>query len=190
MTRLLISSAIAALLLGTGAANAGAFNAPYVSVLGGWSSHPALSLGGVNIGVDDGYNIGARLGTYLQRFPGFSLEADYFHNSGNYSGINVDHASDSYMGNLIYHLPMQNSTVGLYGGAGIGAVTTSLDGNLHGSSTVLGWQLLGGAEYHLNHSTSLFAEYRYQKAHDANIDPVSSVGNTSSNLSVGLKFSL
>jgi opacity protein-like surface antigen len=195
MTKFLISSAAAVLLLSAGAANAGAFDnsafsAPYVSVLGGWSSHPALSLGSGHFGVDDGYNVGARIGTDLDVLPNFSLEADYFHNSGSYTGTNVDHSSDSYMGNLIYHLPMQNSPVGLYGGAGIGAVTTSLDGSLHGDSTVLGWQLLGGADYQLNPTTSLFAEYRYQNAHDVNIGTVRRVGNTSNNLSVGIKFRL
>jgi hypothetical protein len=38
--------------------------------------------------------------------------------------------------------------------------------------------------------TSMFAEYRYQNAHNANVDSIRNVGNTSNNLSVGVKFNL
>lgn len=37
---------------------------------------------------------------------------------------------------------------------------------------------------------ALFTEYRYQNAHDANIGALTGVGNTSNNISVGMKFSL
>ena len=191
MKKFMIASAAAALLVSAGAANAEILNidAPYVSVLGGWSSHPALALGAGHYGVDSGYNAGARVGAYLSGLPGFSLDADYFHNSGDYIGPNVSHSSDSYMADLTYHLPT-STPWSLYGGGGIGAVTTSVDGSQYGDSTVFGWQLLGGAEYRLNDKTAMFAEYRYQNAHNANLDSVANVGNTSNSLSVGVKFSL
>jgi opacity protein-like surface antigen len=188
MKKYVIVSA-AAVLLSTAAANADILNAPYVSVLGGWSSHPALALGGGHAGVDSGFNIGARAGTYLETLPGFSVDVDYFHNEGDYIGTNVGHSSNSYMADLTYHLDT-GTPWSIYGGGGVGAVTTSLDGAQFGDSTVFGWQLLGGAEYRLNDMTSMFAEYRYQNAHNANVDSIRNVGNTSNNLSVGVKFNL
>lgn len=184
-----VMASAAALLLGTGAANADILQAPYVSVLGGWSSHPALALGAGHTGVDDGYNVGARVGTWIPGLDGFTVDADYFHNSGDYIGPNVSHSSDSYMADLMYHLPTA-SPVSFYGGAGLGAVTTSVDGAEHGASTTFGWQAIGGAEYKLNDMASMFAEYRYQNAHNANLDTIANVGNTSNSVSVGVKFAL
>jgi opacity protein-like surface antigen len=69
-------------------------------------------------------------------------------------------------------------------------VNDSLGGALVGSSTVLGWQALGGVEFPMNERSTLFAEYRYQNAHDANAGLIHGVGNTSNNLSVGIKFHL
>ena len=157
MKNLMIASAAAALLFGASAANADILNAPYVSVLGGWSSHPALALGAGRYGVDDGYNAGARVGTWLQGLPGFTLDADFFHNEGDFIGTNVGHSSNSYMADLSYHLPT-DTPWSVYGGAGLGAITTSVSGSQYGDSTVLGWQLLGGAEYKLNDMASMFAE--------------------------------
>lgn len=57
-------------------------------------------------------------------------------------------------------------------------------------ATVLGWHVLGGLEYPLSRDMSIFTEHRYQNAHDANISTLPGVGNTSNNLSMGLKFSL
>jgi opacity protein-like surface antigen len=188
MNKYAIASA-AAILLSTAAANADILNAPYVSVLGGWSSHPALALGAGHYGVDDGFNAGVRVGTYLEGLPGFSVDADFFHNEGDYIGNNVSHSSNSYMADLTYHLPT-STPWSFYGGGGLGAVTTSLDGAQNGDATVFGWQLIGGAEYRLNDMTSMFAEYRYQNAHNANVGSISNVGNTSNNLSVGVKFNL
>ena len=52
------------------------------------------------------------------------------------------------------------------------------------------WQALGGLEYPVSQDMTLFTEYRYQNAHDANIGALRGVGNTSNSLSVGMKFSL
>ena len=187
---------LSAIVLSAGAAQAQDRNAPdsnlSFSVLGGWTSHPGLLLGGAKTSLEDGYNLGARLSTGLDNMglPGFSLDADYFYNRANYDGSSHAHlASSSFMGDLIYTIPT-DSPFRLYGGAGLGAVQDNLDGGLHGSSTVLGWQAIGGAEYALSPGTSLFAEYRYQNAHDANIGAIHNVGNTSNNVSVGVKFGL
>ena len=192
MKNLFIASA-AALLLGSVAAQADT----YVSVLGGPTFAPSLNVSGTTHGMDTGFNVGARVGTSLDTlnlpdFANFSVEADGLFSQSNYSGItNARLQSSSYMGNLIYHLPM-DGPFQLYGGAGLGAVSTNIDngaGN-HGGSTVLGWQALGGVEYRASDQASLFAKYRYQNAHDVNAGGLTNIGNTSNNLSFGVKWHL
>ncbi|HWM61801.1 MAG TPA: outer membrane beta-barrel protein [Rhizomicrobium sp.] len=192
MRNLIIASA-ATLLLGTLAAQADS----YVSVLGGPTFAPGLNVSGTTHGMDTGFNVGARVGTSLDTlnlpdFSNFSIEADGLFNQSNYSGIaNARLQSSSYMGNLIYHLPM-DGPFELYGGAGLGAVSTNIDNGVgnHGGSTVLGWQALGGVEYRASDQASLFAEYRYQNAHDVNAGGLTNIGNTSNNLSFGVKWHL
>ncbi len=180
-------TALTVLLLTAGAAQAQMFNDSFVSILGGWSSHPNLTLGATQPSVSDSYNVGARIGTALP-WTGFTVDADYFYNRGGYaSGGSLN--SQSFMGDIVYHFPF-DLPVQLYGGGGIGVVNDSLGGSLTGSSTVLGWQALGGAEFPMGDRTTLFAEYRYQNAHDANAGLIHGVGNTSNSLSVGVKFKM
>ncbi|HEY2836212.1 MAG TPA: outer membrane beta-barrel protein [Rhizomicrobium sp.] len=192
--KMFVLSSAAALLLATGAAQADSTHTDnmYASILGGASFDPALMAGGSLHDMDTGYNIGARFGYGLDNLigmPGFSVEADTFWNSSGYKA-NASHlASTSFMGNLVYHLNTGGPLM-LYGGAGLGAVNDRVGGDIHASSTVLGWQALGGIEYPVSNDMSLFTEYRYQNAHDANVGALSGVGNTSNNLSVGMKFSL
>lgn len=191
MKNLFVASAVALLLGTSGAALADS----YVSVLGGPTFAPGLNINGTKFGMDTGFNVGARIGTSLDRWnlPNFSVEADGLFNQSTYAG-GVNDArlqSSSYMGNLIYHLPTE-SAFSLYGGAGLGAVNTNIDNGLgaHGGSTVLGWQALGGVEYRASEQASLFAEYRYQNAHNVNAGGFGGVGNTSNNLSFGVKWHL
>jgi opacity protein-like surface antigen len=190
MKNILLACA-AALALSCGAAQA---DNSYISILGGPTWDPALNVGGTTHGMDTGFNFGLRAGTYLSdwNLPNISVEADGLFNQSTYKGIaNARLQSSSYMGDLIYHLPT-NSPFELYGGAGLGLVNTNIDngaGN-HGGSAVLGWQLLGGVDYRLNDMTGLFIEYRYQNAHDVNAGGLTQVGNTSNNLSVGVKWHL
>ena len=190
MKKLLVASA-AALLLGTFAANADS----YVSILGGPTFAPGLNVNGTKQGMDTGFNVGARYGYYLGdwNLPNFSVEADGLFSQSKYSNAgDARLQSSSYMANLIYHLPLENSPVSFYGGAGIGAIQRNFDNaaGIHGGSTVLGWQALGGAEYRISEDASLFAEYRYQNAHDVNVGGLTNIGNTSNNLSMGVKWHL
>jgi len=189
MKNLFVASA-AAFLLATCAANADT----YVSVLGGPTFAPGLRVGNTKNDMDTGFNVGARIGTTLDKWnlPNFSVEADGLFNQSTYSGFNNARLqSSSYMGNLIYHMPM-DGPFQVYGGAGLGAVNTNIDNGLgnHGGSTVLGWQALGGVEYRASEWASLFAEYRYQNAHNVNAGGLTQIGNTSNNLSVGVKWHL
>jgi opacity protein-like surface antigen len=194
MKNLFAASAVAlfaaAGILGIGEAKADS----YVSVLGGPTFAPDLNVNGTTHGMDTGYNVGARYGYYLNdwNLPNVSLEADGMFSQSNYSNTtNGRLQSISYMANAIYHLPL-SAPFELYGGAGLGAVNTNIDngaGN-HGGSTVLGWQALGGVEYRASDQASIFAEYRYQNAHDVNAGGLTQVGNTGNNLSFGVKWRL
>jgi opacity protein-like surface antigen len=188
MRNLIIASA-ATLLLGTLAAQADS----YVSVLGGPTWAPDLNVGGTKNAMDTGFNVGARYGYYLDNWnlPNVSLEADGLFGQSTYSGVsNARLQTSSYMGNVIYHVPFHDTPFEAYGGAGLGAVNTNVDNGVgnHGGSTVLGWQALGGVEYHASEWASLFAEYRYQNAHDVNAGGLTQIGNTSNNLSMGVKW--
>ena len=179
-----------ALLLGTVAAQADS----YVSVLGGPTFAPDLNVNGTKNGMDTGFNVGARYGYYLNNWnlPNVSVEADGLFSQSDYSGTaNARLQSSSYMADAIYHMPT-SSPFEFYGGAGLGAINTNIDngqGN-HGGGAVLGWQALGGVEYRASDQTSIFAEYRYQNAHDVNAGGLTQVGNTSNNLSFGVKWHL
>lgn len=180
-----ILASTAALLLGTVSANAES----YVSVLGGPTWDPAITVGAGKQGTDTGFNAGARYGYGLDGWglKNFAAEADFLFNQSHFTGTNARLQSASYMGNLIYRVPT-GSPFSLYGGAGAGLVSTNYDDGVnHGGSDVLGWQALGGVEYRSSENTSMFVEYRYQNAHNANAG-VPNVGNTSNNLSVGVKF--
>ena len=198
MKNLIVASA-AALLIGTcvvdvGAARAEILDDSYVSILGGPTFAPSLNVNGTKRAVDTGYNVGARYGHYLDSWglPNVSAEADFLFSQSDYSNVpNARLQSSSYMGNLVYHLPT-SSGLQLYGGGGAGAVNTNIDNGLgnHGGSTVFGWQLIGGVEYRASEQASLFAEYRYQNAHDANAGGFTRVGNTGNHLSLGVKWHL
>lgn len=187
-------AALAAVLICGTAAQAQTDNYRFhASVLGGWTSHPDLTYGAARPGVDNSFNAGARAGVNLNGvvpWNGFSLDADYFYHQGDFQapGAGTRLSSHSFMGNLMYHAPMAERW-GIYGGAGLGAVNTSVSGAANGTSTVFGWQALGGVEYAVRDNTTLFAEYRYQNAHNANVAGVGQVGNTSNNLSMGVKIS-
>jgi len=198
MRNLFVASAAALLLgtLGVGVAQAGDFtDNAYVSILGGPTFAPGLNVNGTKNPMDTGFNVGARAGYYLNdwNLPNVSVEADGLFSQSTYSRASNDARlqSSSYMANLIYHVPT-DSPFSFYGGAGLGAVNTNIDNGVgnHGGSTVLGWQALGGVEYRASEWASLFAEYRYQDAHDVNAGGLTQIGNKSNNLSFGVKWHL
>jgi opacity protein-like surface antigen len=198
MKKYLLASA-AAVLLSAGAAQADSYmpDLPnsYVSILGGSTFAPDLNVGGTTHRMNTGFNVGGRFGYYLSdwNLPNVSVEADGLFNQSYYSHTNSTARlqSSSYMGNLIYHLHT-GMPFEIYGGGGLGAVNTNVDNGIgnHGGSTVLGWQALGGVSYPVSDHASLFAEYRYQNAHDVNAGGLTQIGNTSNNLSVGMKWNL
>ena len=194
MKKFVVASA-AALLLATGVAPNLAMADSYVSILGGPTFAPSLNVNGAKLSMDTGFNAGARYGYYLNdwNLPNVSLEADGLFTQSKFSNLgDARIQSSSYMGNVIYHFPFERTPFSVYGGAGIGAVQTNFDNaaGIHGGSTVLGWQALGGLEYRASEWASLFAEYRYQDAHDVNAGGLTQIGNKSNNLSFGVKWHL
>lgn len=181
-----VSAAVLAASLMSGTAIAAQ---PYVSLLGGPSFSPDLRVNNARLPMDTGFNAGARLGMPIAD-TGLSLEADLFYNQSHYTGTQARIGSLSYMGNLIYRVDT-DSPYGFYGGAGIGAIRTEVNGNrIDGTSTVLGWQAIGGLDYQWTPEATLFAEYRYQESHNVNLRTANPVGNRSNNVSVGVKFGL
>jgi len=188
MMKKFIVAFAASLLLSTAAANAES----YVSLLGGPTWAPNLNVAGTKRAMDTGFNFGARYGITLDgmNLPNLALEADALFNRSHFTGANAGRIeSTSGMANLVYRAPLSGPW-SLYGGAGLGAVNTNFDNNVgnHGGSTVLGWQALGGLEYRASETASLFAEYRYQNARNVNAGGITGIGNTSNNLSMGVKF--
>lgn len=188
-SRLLFAVLTATLLAGTSAQAQGWD----VSVMGGPTWSPHIEVGGLTQGMDTGYNLGGRLEYNLDDWlgtRGFSLAGDVFYNDSHFNAAPGHLSSLSFMGDVIYHLDT-NLPFGVYGGAGVGAVRTAIRSpGVDDSGTVLGWQVLGGLDYPVSDNATMFAEYRYQNAHDADIGTVHGVGNTSNNLSVGVKFAL
>lgn len=180
-------ASLAAILMGGGLAHADTT----ISILGGPTWDPGLTIGSKQ-DMDSGYNFGARVGYGLDAYglQNFSLEADSFYDESRLSNVTGQHVrSLSGMGDLVYHLNL-NMPFRFYGGAGLGVVNTEYgDNGAAGSSSVLGWQALGGVEYPISADTDLFAEYRYLNAHDVNIGS-NLVGNTSNSLSFGVKLHL
>jgi len=186
MKKYLLGS-VAALLLSAGSASA---ESTYFSLLGGATYDPHLMAGGTSHDMSLGYNGGVRLGTGIGSLPGFSVEADAFYNRSGFKGAGGHLASTSLMGDLFSHANL-GLPLNLYGGAGLGMVETRVGGALpHGSSIVMGWQALGGLEFPVSSSMTLFTEYRYLNANAANVGTLKHVGNTSNNLSLGVKFNL
>jgi len=164
-----------------------------VTLLGGWSGHRAVTANGVREISNDGFNAGGRLeyGLPGRGLSDFSVAIDMYSNQVGFgaAAAGTDLNTSSLMADLLYHLPT-GSPFGFYAGAGAGAVHDNLDGVLHGASTVLGWQVLGGVQYALSQHTNLIAEYRYQNAPSTSIGGAGMVGNVSHGVSFGVKFSL
>lgn len=190
MNSKLLFAAMAVALLGGTAAQAQGWD---VSVMGGPTWSPRINVGGLTQGMDTGYNVGGRVEYNLDDWlgtRGFSLAGDLFYDNSHFETAPGHLSSLSFMGDLVYHVDT-GLPVGLYGGAGVGAVRTGLSTPAaDGSSTVFGWQVLGGLDYPVADNAAMFAEYRYQNAHDVNIGAVHGIGNTSNNFSVGVKFAL
>ncbi len=96
------------------------------------------------------------------------------------------------MANLVYHHNLGvGAPISLYGGAGLGAVNTNLRQWRRQPWRLDRVRLAGAGRPGIpgvRIRPALFAEYRYQNAHNVNAGGLTGIGNTSNNLSVGVKF--
>src|ERR1700689_2022485 len=101
-----------------------------ISVMGGETWSPHLSVGGVPSAVDNGFNAGGRLGYDLDSLTGLSglsTAADIFYTQSDYRHAGEGRLSSlSFMGDLIYRVDL-GLPVGVYGGAGVGGVRTMVN---------------------------------------------------------------
>lgn len=140
----------------------------YVEGTLAYSMTDDLDVGPINLGTDDSYLIG---GAFGREYPGnFSAEVELTYSSREYSLIPVDLNALALMVNGFYNFPIAN-TVGGYFGAGIGAVRIDFEGPgpFSDNDTVFGGQLMGGLTLDVSENVTLFTEYRYQMAADADI---------------------
>ncbi|MEJ0041313.1 MAG: hypothetical protein WDM81_03485 [Rhizomicrobium sp.] len=114
-----------------------------------------------------------------------------FYTQSDYSDLRPRLSSLSMMGDLIYRVDL-GLPVGVYGGAGRrrGARHDRFPPIRRAAAPCSPGRRWGGVDYRFSPETTLFAEYRYQNAHDANVVPLTGVGYTSNNVSVGLKFDM
>lgn len=186
-----LPSAIVLLLLSSSASFAQTI---HLSLMGGQTVYPGLNYDGGRVDLDRGFNAGLRLGYGLDEWlpiSGLELQVDGFYNQSDLSSqTKARFDSLSYMGNLVYSLDT-GTPLSIYGGAGAGGIRTEIGDPLSPrNSNVFGWQALGGVKWPLSEHAKVFAEYRHQNAHNANLRFIGGpVGNTSDNASFGIELS-
>jgi opacity protein-like surface antigen len=158
----------------------------YLKAVGGGTFETQQFWGGTYYPMDMGYNFGAAAGYYLS--PNFSLEADVFHTSAQYTTYRNSLNSTSLMANAVLHSG-DSMPVDFYAGLGVGMVNL----NYHNvapydyNEWTFGGQALVGASLPVTDNVSILAEYRYQVA--GNTTGTSRLyGYNSHNVSVGLEF--
>ena len=204
MKRIALAAAMALALGGT--AKADLFD--YAELQGGLTMSPELATSGIDGDIETGFNVGGALGWQLS--PELGLEAEGFFTQGHMDGPLITASyleSFSFMANLIWSFDCGGKWRP-YVGAGIGgAQITVTDGTFNfmgstdftGDSTIVfAWQGMGGVSIPVADAISMFLEYRYQSASDADLTITNGVGGQitisqeyqSHNLSLGLHFDL
>ncbi len=140
----------------------------YIEGTAAWSTTNDLDIGPISLDTDDSYLLGFAFGGNLSNQISTELELTY--SSREYSLIPVDLNATALMANAYYNFPIAN-TVGGYFGGGLGAVRIKFDGPgaFSDDDTVIGGQVIGGLTYGVSDGVTLFTEYRYQMAADADI---------------------
>lgn len=173
-----LAMAAVALAAGMAASAATADEVPglYLGVGGGadWLQEMDFSNGGVGNDIDSdvGYaaigSLGYRYGNGLRT----EIEGGYRNNDGETGGANVETQAWNAMANVLYDfdtgIPLRP-----YLGVGAGAVNVDLDVDGVGSDDnwAFGYQGIAGAEYALNDTVALFADYRYLATEGLDANP-------------------
>ena len=145
-------------------------NQYYLEGFGGLTVNPDLGYDDSDFEMDTGYNVGGAFGTTVNEFD---VEGEIFYTESDYEGYNSNVNALSVMVNLVYGFPVANTVEG-YVGAGLGGVNVEYDGGSNfssftGDEWVFGGQIFGGILVPVGENISLFGEYRYQHAADAEI---------------------
>jgi opacity protein-like surface antigen len=180
------AAALAALAL---MAAAGAASAQtYAEATVAYSSSPDLGWGGpilLDYEMDEGILWGVAVG---HRFsPNFAVEAEITTAEAEYSCCTPNNVNvTNYMVNAFYTF-RPDASIRPYVGAGLGMVDIEYEAAGKLSDNVFGWQAMAGLEMPVSPRVSLFGEYRYLKASEAE-DSGTMWEYESHNIGLGLRY--
>jgi len=168
MKKLLLGAAIAALFATP--AVAGEF---YVEGQVGSALESELAYGGTDFDVESDTAWGGAVGI-TDVFAGIDLELDVMTTSRGYDGFGSSLDSLSVLVNGVFDIPLTLGPISPYAGLGLGMIEVEYDGGsafpaFSDSEWVLGGQVFAGARANIANNFSLFGEWRYQAAEDADL---------------------
>ena len=174
----------------------------YVEAFGGYNWNSVnIDNGHVVAKDEEGYAIGAAVGTKVASVPGLSVEAELSYRSNDIgtticdTPLIVTDETWALMGNASYELPVQAYGVRPYvlAGIGYGSRTAAVDyTNIGVSNTGLAWQVGAGLKTDLADGVTLGIGYRYFDAPDLDVAPTGGFHDAGNNQSLiaSMEFAL
>ena len=146
-------------------------NGNYIEGTAAHSSSNDLDHGSSGYSMASGYLIGLAIGGVMANQV--SIEGEVSYSTRDYEHAGSSLVAMAVMANLFYNFPIANSVNG-YLGLGAGPTRVEFDGGGSYSSWsdeqwVLGYQFMIGLTYGMANGVTLFSEYRYQAAQDADL---------------------
>lgn len=163
----------AAIML-AGSAPAWAQNTLYIEGALGHTFGNELHYGSVEFDMQDSLGYGGAIG-WADLVGPLDVELDLYRTDRGYDGFTSDLRSLSVMANAVYDFPAGFGPFNFYVGAGAGMINVEYDGGatfaaFSDDEWVFGWQALAGARVDTVASGwSVFGEWRYQEASDAEL---------------------
>ena len=145
----------------------------YIEGAAGYAFEGDYGYNGLDFTVEGDWSGGVALGI-TDLIGDFDVELDIYSTSRGYEGYSTSLDSLSVMVNGLYDFDMGDSPITPYVGLGIGQVKVEYDGAnqfpaFSDEEWVFGWQAMAGGRWQANEQFSLFAEWRYQSAEDADL---------------------
>lgn len=166
MKRFLITLILASVFMATSVQAAN--GKMYFSFNGGLSLTDDLEFPGINISFDPGFNVGGALGYDFGQFRAegeiryHSVDVDELRVLGVAVPASGDLSALTFMANGYYDIDMGNSPLTPYLGAGLGLVTSEVEGpGGSADDDDFGYQFMVGLGFDVTPSTILTAEYRF-----------------------------
>lgn len=168
MKKLLLGAAIAAVL-----ATPAAAGELYIEGQVGSALESELGYGGTDFDVESDTAWGGAIGM-TDVFAGMDLELDVMTTSRGYDGFATSLDTVSVLVNGVFDIPLTLGPFNPYAGVGLGMIEVEYDGGsvfpaFSDSEWVLGGQVFAGARANIAQNVSLFGEWRYQTADDAEL---------------------